>query len=53
MRPPVAFVVPLHAPAPSFPFPHWAVLLASVLALWLIIGGGTLVAERALDRLGL
>lgn len=43
----------LHGPprAPPPPVPHWAVLLVTVPALWLVIGGAVLVVDRLLQRL--
>ena len=45
--------VALHAGRSALPVGHWAVLIASVLGLWLLVGGGTLALDRAFDRLGL
>lgn len=30
--------------------PGWAVLIASVLGLWCVIGGGVVIADRLLNR---
>jgi hypothetical protein len=47
----LVLLIPLHGgPAPS-PVPHWAVLLAVVPGLWLVIGGGVLAINRLLRRL--
>lgn len=43
--------VPLHGRGSSLPLPHWVVLIAAVLGLWLVIGGGVLLVDRLLDRL--
>lgn len=42
---------PLHGAAQAQPpVPHWAVLLAVVPALWVVIGGAVLVIDRLMQR---
>lgn len=47
--PPVS--TPLHGAA-STPVPHWVVLLVAVPALWLVVAGCVLLADRLLGRYG-
>jgi hypothetical protein len=52
----LSLVVPLlsltvaHAGATT-PVPHWVVLLAGVIGLWVLIGGGVVVVDGLLARL--
>ncbi|EFW91376.1 hypothetical protein ZOD2009_14756 [Haladaptatus paucihalophilus DX253] len=43
--------IPLHPGSPPTPVPHWVVLIAAVLVLWVVIAGGVVVIDRLFDRL--
>jgi len=40
----------LHAGPQATPVPHWVVLLVAVPSLWVLVGGGVLLADRLLRR---
>jgi len=42
-------IVPLHWGSVPLPIPYWAVLLAVVPGLWIVIGGSVLTIDRLLQ----
>lgn len=44
-------LLPLHAVSSQTPVPHWVVLIAAVLGLWVVIAGGVMAIDGLFDRL--